>query len=210
MFCSRCGSPIVEGAPTCPRCGTPVGPVAPGEAPPLRSSTEAESPLTSLSHLVMQWDKLALHVNFQFSDPAGTLVGETVGEMVFPLKYTLFDTDRRAVLVLDGVRVRGLLYDYLIHDPTGAVLASLRVKSSFLSRKYGITVGGRETMLLSSDAAGYAYQIEAAGSGTVLATGNRAMAIRIARTEIDISPAPDLDHRIVLGSMILISYLTGR
>lgn len=210
VFCTRCGGPIPEGAQSCPACGNPVGPVT-ASAPPLVSSADvAESPLTTLPHLVMLWDKLQFITNFQFVDAAGQPLGETVGEIAFPLKYTLWDAARRPVLVLDAARVRGLQFDFLIHLPTGEVLASLRVKSSFMSRKYGITVGGNETMLLTTDAAGYRYQIEQAGSGLVLATGTRAMALRTSRTEIDISPAASVDHRIVLGSMILACYLSTR
>jgi hypothetical protein len=210
MFCIRCGNPTAEGAPTCPRCGAPVGPGAISPVPLPSSDSGADSPLTTLPHLVMLWDKLSLLTNFQFVDSAGTPLGGTVGEIAFPLKYTLFDANQRLVLVLDAARVRGLLFQYLIHDATGAVLASLQVKSSFLSRKYGITVNGIESMLLTTDAMGYHYQIEAAGSGTVLATGVRTMALRTSRTEIQISPTTDLDHRIVLGSMILACYLSTR
>ena len=114
------------------------------------------------------------------------------------------------MLVLDAVRERGLEFAHLIRNAAGTVLASLRVKSSFMSRRYGITVEGTEGMFLTTDAAGYRYQIEEAGTGNVLATGLREMALRTSRTTIEIPEGTRLDHRIVLGSMILAEYDSTR
>ena len=116
--------------------------------------------------------------------------------MKFPLKYTLFDTNQQPVLIVDGVRTKGLLYTYLIHDAAGNVLVSLRQKNSFMSRKYVITKDGAEVMLLTTDSAGANYKMEDANSGTVIASGYRHMALKTSKTEIDISETENVDHRI--------------
>jgi hypothetical protein len=158
----------------------------------------------------MLWDKLAMMRNYRFEDPAGTPLGETRGEIAFPVKYTLFDTQGQPVLVLDGGREHGLQFAFYVRDASGTVLATLRMRSSFLSRRYGISVGATESMFLTTDASGYHYRVLEAGSESVLATGDRSMAVRTARTEIAIADAPGLDHRIMLGAMILAEYLSTR
>jgi hypothetical protein len=156
----------------------------------------------------MLWDKLAMMRNYRFEDEVGTPLGAARGELTFPIRYTLLDAQGRAVLVLDGGRERGLRLAYWVRDPSGAVLATFRIKSSFLSRRYGITVGGAERYLLWTDATGYQYRIEEAGTARVLATGSRTMALRTSRTRIQIANESTLDRRIVLGGMILAEHLS--
>jgi hypothetical protein len=209
MFCPRCGRPVDEGAAFCPSCGASVAPSG-GPAPLASASESASSRLMAESHLVMVWDKLSLMTNFRFQDTSGAALGQTQGEVAFPIKYTLFDESGKIALVLDASRVRGLMYDYLVHDGGGAVLASLRQQSSLLSRKYSITVGERSDWVLTTDAAGYHYSIDSTAAGTVIATGDRRPAIRTSMTDIRITAGESMDHRIIVGSMILACYLTTR
>ncbi len=130
--------------------------------------------------------------------------------MKFPLMYTLYDTTQQPVLSVDGTRVRGLLYIYLIHDAAGNVLASLKQKSSFMSRKYGIITDGLESMLLSTDASASNCKLEDINSGNVLASGHRDMGLKTSKVEIDISDIEKVDHRIVLGGMLLVYYFARR
>jgi hypothetical protein len=174
------------------------------------STPVATSRLTALSQLVMVYQGSLGRVNFGFEDPSGQSLGGTQGEIAFPLKYTLFDENQRPILIVDGTRVRGLLYDYLVHDPSGAVLATIRQQSSFMSRKYSVTIGGAERMLLTSDAVGFHYQIVENGSGAILATGERTSGIRRSTVEITFAPDHEWDHRIGIGAMILIYYLSTR
>lgn len=158
----------------------------------------------------MVWDKFSTMTNFRLQDPSGQPLGGTRGEVAFPVKYTLFDENQQPILSIDASRVRGLLYDFLIHDATGAILATLRQESSVMSRKYGLAVGGEELWLLTTDAMGYHYQIEEVNGGRVLATGDRKPALRTSTTEIVIADGEPLDHRIVIGAMILACYFTTR
>jgi uncharacterized protein YxjI len=158
----------------------------------------------------MVWDKLSMFTNFQFQDPYGRPLGGTQGELAFPVKYTLFDETGQIVLVVDAQRVRGLLYEFLIHDGSGTVLAALRQESSVMSRKYGLSVGGQENWRLTTDAMGYHYQVEEVVGGRILVTGDRKPAVRTSTTEITIVDGQPLDHRVVLGAMILAAYLTTR
>ena len=209
MFCSRCGRPVEPGAQFCPACGQAV---APPPSAPLLPETIPASPalLTTLPQLVMVYEGGLGRVNFGFEDPAGRFLGATQGEIAFPLKYTLFDENQRPVLILDGARAHGLLYDFLVHDPSGAILATIRQQSSFMSRKYGISVDGAERMLLTADAMGYHYQIVENGSGAILATGERTSGFRRSTVSIAFPPDRAWDHRIGIGAMILIYYLCTR
>ena len=209
MLCQNCGKPVGDGDRFCQNCGKTLQ-LENVDTAAVRASPAPDSPLTSLNHLLMLWDKFAFHLNYQFQDLSGMLLGETKGEMKFPLKYTLFDTNQQPVLIVDGVRTKGLLYSYLIHDAAGNILVSLNQKNSFMSRKYGITKDGIEVMLLTTDSAGANYKIEDANRGTVLASGYRHMALKTSKTEIDISETENVDHRIVLGGMILACYLSTR
>ena len=209
MFCTRCGRPLPEGAQFCTACGEAAG--ATGAGPPRPSSSEgSDSLLLSASPLMMVWDKLSTFTNYQFQDASGQVIGSTQGEFAFPIKYTVFDERQQVALTLDAKRVRGLRYDFLIHDPTGAVLATIHQESSVLSRKYSMTVGDRPDWTLTTDAMGYHYEIAGENGGIVVATGDRKPAIRTSTTEIRIAAAPLLDHRVILGAMVLVCYLSTR
>lgn len=209
MYCSACGQPIDPAALFCPACGARVSP-SPGGPPLFSSSVPPPSDLTTLSHLVLVWDKLTTVENYQLQDPSGRPLGRAVGEIGFPVKYTVVDEGGRVVLHIDAKRAHGLLFDLLIHDAEGTVLATLHPESSVMSRKYGLSVGGQEGWLLTTDAMGYHYQVEEVAGGRVLATGDRKPALRTSTTEIVMADGQPLDHRVVIGAMILACYLTTR
>jgi hypothetical protein len=191
----------------CPACGRALVATT---AQPLPSLTPAGSDLTTLSHVVMVYQGGLGRTNFTFEDPSGRLLGATTGEITFPLKYTLFDANQQPVLILDGSRARGLLYDYLVHDPAGQVLASARQESSFMSRKYSVTVGDTPRMTLTSDAVGYHYQLVENDSGTVLASGDRTSGLRRSFVDLTFSDPHSWDHRIGIGLMLLLYYICTR
>jgi hypothetical protein len=208
MLCPNCNKPRNEGDRFCANYGKDL------QQPPSNNfhaqNLQTSSLLTTLNRLVLIWDKFAIPINFQFQDTSGMLLGETKGEMAFPLKYTLFDSNQETVLILDALRERGLSYAYLVHDSQGNVLASFRVKSSFMSRKYAITLDGMESMLLVTDAVGANYKVENINGGSVLATGQRHLGFKTGKADIEISDIEKVDHRILLGGMLLAAYLTGR
>lgn len=209
MFCTRCGRTLDEGTQFCPACGAPVS--GPGSTPLFGSAPVPPAPaLLTASQLTMVWDKLSMFTNYQFQDASGRTLGGTKGEIAFPVKYTLFDENQQVVLTIDATMAHGLRFDFLIHESSGNVLASIRQEASFMSRKYALTVGGRPDWLLTTDATGYHYQIEAASGGNIAATGDRKPALRTSTTEIRIADGQPLDHRIILGALILAEYFSTR
>ena len=122
VFCTQCGSPIAEGSQFCTRCGNPTGPVLPSA--PLPGTPQAMPvPLTSVSHLVMLWDKLAMHPGFRIQDPSGRPLGETSGGILgLSNELTVFNTDRRVVL--------GLTVAIEHRLPFGFLITTLRVRCS--------------------------------------------------------------------------------
>ena len=167
--------------------------------------------LTRVPHLVLLRDKLAMHSGFQIQDPSGRPVGEISGGAPGLLSgLTLLDTDRRVVLCLQAARGQGPRFGVMIQDATGRVLATMQPKTSFGSQKWGISVGTAEPMMLVIDVGGLHYHLEEAGTGRVLATADRQMAVRTSRTDIQIPEVPDMDHRIVIGSMIAAAFFTIR
>ena len=207
MFCTRCGRPLEAGASACPSCGQPV---AASEQPLTGPATPTPPLLLTTSPLEMVWDKLSLMTNFQFRDDAGRTLGVTHGEIAFPVKYTLQDDRGEVVLTLDAQRVHGLLYDFMVHDAAGRVLATIRQESSFLSRKYAVSIDGRPDYLLTTDAAGYHCAIHGAADGSAVATAERKPALRTSTTRVEIAEGAPLDRRVILGAMILVVYLTTR
>jgi len=161
----------------------------------------------------MVWDKLAFETNFRFQDVEGNPLGETVRGQTLLLpftQFTLFDINHQPVLSLDPRRELGLHFDFLIHEPSGGVLAVLEQKSSFLSQRFGITAGGVESWVLTTDATGLRFDIRSTRDGAIVASGQRKMAVATARSEIEIPAGGDVDHRIVLGAAILASHLSSR
>jgi hypothetical protein len=209
MFCSHCGAPLNPSGQSCSVCGASV--ILPLDAPvPQEATSTRPSGLTSESRLVMVYQGSLGRVEFGFQDPSGRPLGATRGEIVFPLKYTVLDEQQQVVLILDGERVRGLLYDFLVHEPNGGVLASFRQKSSFMSRKYGVTVNGEERMTLTTDATGYHYQLVENGTEAVVVTGTRTSGLRKSFVEIAFADGSAGDHRIGIGAMLLVYDLCTR
>ncbi len=209
MFCVGCGRALDEGAQFCPACGAPVN--APSSAPLLAGAPPSASPaLLTVRQLTMVWDKLSMFTNYRFQDASGRTLGATQGEIAFPIRYTLLDEDQNVVLTIDATRAHGLRFDFLIHDSNGIVLGSIRQETSVLSRRYGLTVGGKPDWLLTTDAMGYHYQIETVSGGIVVATGDRKPAIRTSTTAIQIAEGQSMDHRVILGAMILAEYFSTR
>lgn len=156
-------------------------------------------------------DKLAMQVGFQIQDLSGSPLGETSGSLLgLSGPLTVFDTDRRVVLGLKAARVHGAQFGISIHDAAGTELATLLPKTSFTSQKWGVSVGSAETLMLVIKNPGLHYQVEEAGTGKVLATGDRTMAVRISKTEIEISESTGVDRRILLGAMIAAANITIR
>ncbi len=210
MFCTRCGNPVPEGSRFCTQCGQPAGPAGP-DAPLAGAPASSPAPLTGASHLVLLRDKLAMQVGFQIQDPSGRPLGGTSGGLLgLSGPLTLFDADRRAVLELRAARVRGAQFGISIHDPAGTELATLLPKSSFMSQKWGISVGATEPLVLVIKNPGLQYQVEEAGTGKVVATADRTMAVRTSKTEVEIAESPGVDRRIVLGAMIAAANFTIR
>jgi hypothetical protein len=210
VFCVRCGSQVAEGSRFCPHCGTQVVPGPPNV--PLASVPQPSTGLlTGVPHLVMFRDKLAMHSGFQIQDPSGKPLGEIRGGARDLLGgLTLLDTDRRVVLGLRAASGHGLQFGVTIHDANGAPLATLQPKTGFTSQKWGIMVGTTEPMLLAIEVGGLRYHIEEVGTGRVLATADRPMAVRLSRTDIQIPELQGVDRRIVIGSMIAAAFFTIR
>jgi hypothetical protein len=123
----------------------------------------------------MLWDhKLTqLGTNYRFEDPqTGVLIGEANGVLKPPLgiQYSVFDANRAPILTIDSERAKLMQYSYLVRDPQGNVLATLKQKSSFKGHKYTIEKDGSEVMLLTTDATERNLKIEDVSNPTHAST----------------------------------------
>lgn len=159
---------------------------------------------------------------FRLEDSSGQFAGEATSEPTYPARYALTDENRSLVLVLDSVGAGGLMLGlnkdpFLIHDATGAVLASLQMEPRSWGREHGVTdgswgrhyaviIGGREAMLLASNTSYSLTQLIELGSGTVLASADTKHGFTTAKTQIDFSETTQVDHRIALGAFLMASY----
>jgi hypothetical protein len=64
-------------------------------------------------------------------------LGETQGEVKLPLKYTVIDTAGEPLMFLDGT-IERMQPVYFVRDSQNNVIATLGIKSSLMSRKWGI------------------------------------------------------------------------
>jgi hypothetical protein len=207
MFCAKCGGALDSGAMVCSACVTAVGPAA---TSPALSSSSTPSDIATFSHIVAVYGGHLGRVDFSLEDPSGRVLGVTQGEIAFPLKYTVLDSAQQPVLILDGVRVRGLSYDYLVHEPSGAVLASARQESSFMSREYGVRKGGTPQWTLTTVSLGYHYRLIDNATQGVLASGDRTSGLRRSFVDVTFSDRRHWGHRIGIGLMMLVYYLCTR
>jgi len=217
VFCTRCGSPLPEDARFCPRCGNPVGNGTPS-APAASSAAALPTALTLAPHLVLVWDKLALHAGFQIQDPSGTTLGATQGGL-FGLSLSnelkVLDSAQQVVLVLRTGKVappgeHGLHLGITMSDAAGAEICTVRPMTTFGPLRFEVWIGAAPSMVLVLPGMQLHDRLEEAGSGRLLASSDRQMALRTSRTVVEISETPGLDHRIVIGAMLLATYLSLR
>lgn len=213
MLCPNCNKPVNDGASFCQYCGASLS--MPTANNNFNSSlTVSSSPLLSLKHLTMTWNNEGiLHpvATYRFEDQGGTLLGEARGAAQPPLglSYTLLDSNNQPVLMIDSERVRLMSYNYFIRDAQGNMIVGLKMKNSFMGRKFSITQNDSEVMLLATDASGASQKIVDNGSNQVLATGARHSGLESSKVTIDISEILQVDHRIVLGTLIFVNYMSS-
>jgi hypothetical protein len=174
----------------------------------------SKSSLLSLNHLTMVWNnESALHpvATYRFEDQGGILLGEAKGEAQLPLglSYILSDSNNQPVLMVNSERARLMSYNYFIRDAQGNTIVSLKIKSSFMGRKYSLTQNNSDVMLLTTDASATNQKIVDNASNSILATGARDLGFTKSKVTIDISETQEIDHRIVLGALIFVNFMSA-
>ncbi len=202
-FCAYCHSATSPDDKFCKFCGKPILAAAPDTASFLIGMPAPESPLLIANQFVMVRNKMALWIKFEFQDQSGMKLGETQGEVKIPLKYTVLDTAAQPLMVIDGA-IEKMQPLYFIRDDQNNILATLRIKSSFMSRKWGIWQGddASESMQFVTDSSNHKMEIRDE-SGAVLASANMNFALKTEKIDVSIPETSKVDHRLVIGCVLL-------
>lgn len=211
MKCPACNTTVAEEELYCPKCGTQLKSDS-NNSSFQDSQANAGVQLLQLNHLNMVHNKMARRINFTFEDSNGNVLGEALGEALgegmVVLKYTIVDPSQQPLFILSTTG-RFRITNYNIEDPNGKVLATLKMKSSFMGRKYALDIDDAESMLVTADVANSHFKIVGL-NGNLISTGTRLMALMNSSTEIDIAEDAQVDHRIVLGAMVMINFFSYR
>lgn len=201
MKCPACEAQVSDEEDYCHNCGTKLSDRKESSTPATKENSA--SSMTELDTLVLKHKPFSMGMTFEVEDMSGNTLGGTEVIKTIPLKEALVDNNRQTVLTLEAVRARGLMYNHNIVDANGTVLGVMKMKNSFMGAKYEVTAEGLPPMLLTKDLRGYHFVLSAKNQ-QVIATGVLQTAISGMRTEITITPGTELDHRVIIGSMLYV------
>ena len=146
MFCSKCGTPLADGAKFCTGCGTPVAaPAAPAPAP-------APAPaVNGLRRLYFDAKGLSLfNYKFEIKDEAGQVCykAATISESMLTYNAMLYDAyDRELIKVSQQKKMTMVAMNFDFLTPQGALItdAMQQVKMTtydYTLGAYGIKLSG--------------------------------------------------------------------
>jgi uncharacterized protein YxjI len=201
-FCTHCGHEISSFDRFCKSCGSSTDARVSEGTSAIQDLPTQTSPLLTADQFVLVRNKLAFWIKFEFQDQSGMKLGETQGELKLPVSYTVLDTSGQPVMVLDG-RIERMQPVYFVRA-RNSIIATLRMKSSFMSRKWGIWQNNesKEGMLFITDATSQNMKIQDEG-GAVLATAYMNFGFKTEKIDVRIPETSEVDHRVVIGCVLL-------
>ena len=160
--------------------------------------------LFEINDLVMKKKILSVREHYDFEDVNGAQLGSAEANFLqFPPKFAVADNHGQELMHLQGKMV-SLRNEFTIYDNQGAELGTIRKKiAKLIGEEYWVEKNGVEFMRIYGDFTEHDYQMEVGGV-PVASVHKKWVTLR---DEIGISITGEVDHRVVIGAVIVIEHV---
>lgn len=205
-FCTSCGKEIDSAAAFCPYCGHQTGlslgsqaQVAPNVP---STSVSGSSMLLQTNDIVMKKKILSLTEHYDFEDLQGNKLGEGDGNFFqFPAKFRVLDNSGE-VMHVDG-KLISIRRQFNFYDNSGNELGEIKKKlMKLIGQEYWVEQNGNQFLRIYGNFVEHDYRFEI-NKQTVAQVHKKWVAMR---DTFGVSINGDVDHRIVIGSIIVIEH----
>jgi uncharacterized protein YxjI len=160
--------------------------------------------LLEANDFIMQKKILSAHEHYDFLDLQGSKLGEADGNLVqVPPKFQVKDTHGQEFMQVQG-KVFSMRHEFTFHGSGGEELGTIKKKvATFGHQEYWVEKDGQEFMRIYGDFTGHEYQIEVAGQA-VASVHKKWVTLR---DQLGVSITAEVDHRIIIGTIIVIEHI---
>jgi uncharacterized protein YxjI len=162
------------------------------------------SSLLGVNELVLRKKILSVREHYDLEDRTGTKLGEADGNFVqLPAKFVVIGTNGSELMQVRG-KVLSLRNQFTFHDNAGTELGTIKKKIvKLIGQEYWIEKDGREFMRIYGNFTEHDYRMEINGV-QVASVHKKWVSVR---DQLGISITGDVDHRVVIGAVIVIEHI---
>jgi len=162
------------------------------------------SSLLEINNLVMKKKILSIREHYDLEDVAGTKLGEADGNLFqFPAKFTVVDTTGSELMHLEG-KIFSLRHEFTFYNNVGEELGTIKRKIvKLIGEEFWLEKDGVEFMRIYGNFTEHDYQMEVNGV-QVASVHKKWVSVR---DQFEVSIAGDVDHRVVIGAVIVIEHV---
>ena len=160
--------------------------------------------LLETNDFIMQKKILSAHEHYDFLDLQGNKLGEADGNLVqVPPKFDIKDNHGSELMHLQG-KVFSMHNEFTFSGSAGEALGTIKKKIvKLIGQEYWVEKNGQEFMRIYGNFTDHEYQIEVAGV-PVASVHKKWVSVR---DQLGVSITGDVDHRAVIGAVIVIEHV---
>jgi uncharacterized protein YxjI len=160
--------------------------------------------LFETNDVVLKKKILSVREHYDFEDLEGTKLGYVEGNILqFPPRFLLFDNRGSELMHLEGKMV-SIRNQFTIYDNQGVELGTIKKKIvKLIGEEFWVEKNGFEFMRIYGDFTEHDYKFEV--DGALVASVHKKWVTL--RDQIDISMTSEVDHRVIIGAVIVIEHL---
>ncbi len=204
-YCRSCGKEIDANTAFCPYCGAETRLATENTALVSSASTVAgiTGSLLEANDIVMKKKILSVREHYDFEDVQGNKLGEGDGNFFqFPAKFQVLDNSGTQAMNLEA-KLISIRRQFTFHDPQGSVLGAIKKKIvKLFGSEYWVEQNGNEFMRIYGNFVEHDYLFAVNGQ-QVAQVHKKWVAMR---DTFGLSITGNVDHRIVIGSVIAIEH----
>ena len=204
-YCKSCGKEIDANTAFCPYCGAETGLATENIALVTSGSTIAgiTSSLLETNDIVMKKKILSVREHYDFEDVQGNKLGEGDGNFFqFPAKFQVLDISGTQVMNLEA-KLISIRRQFTFHDSQGSIIGAIKKKIvKLFGSEYWVEQNGDEFLRIYGNFVEHDYLFAVNGQ-QVAQVHKKWVAMR---DTFGLSITGNVDHRIVIGSVIAIEH----
>jgi uncharacterized protein YxjI len=161
--------------------------------------------LLRINDLVLKKKILSLREHYYIEDRTGVKLGEAKGNLIqLPAKFAVIDTNGSKIMRLEG-RIFSIRSQFTFYDDAGTELGTIKKKLlKLIGEEYWVEkTGGVEYLRVYGNFTEHDYKLEINGV-QVASVHKKWFSIR---DTLGVSIIGDVDHRVVIGSVIVIEHV---